>query len=293
MANKRLGRGLDSIFGEDVNALIEEIQSGKDGYKQIEIDIDSIRPNPYQPRKVFDDKALKELSESIKEHGIFSALIVRKSINDGYELIAGERRLRAAKIAKLKTVPCVVVDFNDTQMMEVSLLENIQRENLNPIEEAVAYKNIMDKLNYTQEKLSHRVGKTREYVANILRLLNLPKSVQDLVIENKITMSHARPLLGLDDEDLIYDLALKIIDNKMSVRDVERMVKEFSGKTSAKVKKKEDPNLNYVRSLFENKLQTKVKISTKKIEISYNDIHDLNRILEILGVVEDGNIKTE
>ena len=199
---KRLGRGLEAIFGDDISNLLEEIQEGGDGKRQIEVNVDEIRPNPFQPRKEFDEKSLKELSDSIKEHGIFTALIVRKSVT-GYEIIAGERRWRAAKMANLSTVPCVVYEFDDSQMMEISILENIQREDLNPIEEATAYKNLMDRLGYTQEKLAKRVGKTREYCANMLRLLNLPKSVQDLVVNKELTMSHARPLLSLNNDDMI------------------------------------------------------------------------------------------
>ncbi len=284
---KRLGRGLEAIFGEDVTALISDIEEGNEGSRQVEIKIDQIKPNPYQPRKTFEEKALKELSESIKEHGIFTALIVRKGIK-GYELIAGERRWRAAKMANLETVPCVVVDFSDSQMMEISILENIQRENLNSIEEAAAYKNLMEKLEYTQEKLAKRVGKTREYIANILRLLNLPKAVQDLIVNNKLTMSHARPLLGLNNSDLIYDVALKIIDEKLSVRQVEKLVKEINetNKPHKKKEKETDPNLVYVKDLIENKLQTKVSVDNKQVVIKYNDDNDLNRILEILGIIE-------
>ncbi|NLC97045.1 MAG: ParB/RepB/Spo0J family partition protein [Erysipelotrichaceae bacterium] len=284
---KRLGRGLEAIFGNDVTALLDEIQEGSDGKRQVEININDIRPNPFQPRKQFDEKSLKELSDSIKEHGIFTALIVRKSFQ-GYEIIAGERRWRAAKIAKLATVPCVVYEFTDAQMMEISILENIQREDLNPIEEAMAYKNLMDKLDYTQEKLAKRVGKTREYCANILRLLNLPKSVQDLVINKKLTMSHVRPLLALDNEEMIYDIALKIIDEKMSVRQVEKLVKELDP-SKALVKKKEkeiDPELKYVEELLEKKLQTNVNVDKKQVVIKYNDVNDLNRILDILGIIE-------
>ncbi len=284
---KRLGRGLEAIFGNDINSLLDDIQEGSEGKRQIEISVDEIRPNPFQPRKEFDEKALKELSESIKEHGIFTALIVRKSVK-GYELIAGERRWRAAKMAKLSSVPCVVYDFSDAQMMEISILENIQREDLNPIEEAIAYKNLMDKLDYTQEKLAKRVGKTREYCANILRLLNLPKSVQDLVVSKKLTMSHARPLLTLENDDMMYDVALKIIDDKMSVRQVEKFIKDLDPRKALNKKKIKDvdPNLVYVENLFMDKLQTKVSVDNKQILIKYNDVDDLNRILDLLGFIE-------
>ncbi|HCY06330.1 MAG TPA: chromosome partitioning protein ParB [Erysipelotrichaceae bacterium] len=284
---KRLGRGLEAIFGDDISNLLEEIQEGGDGKRQIEVNVDEIRPNPFQPRKEFDEKSLKELSDSIKEHGIFTALIVRKSVT-GYEIIAGERRWRAAKMANLSTVPCVVYEFDDSQMMEISILENIQREDLNPIEEATAYKNLMDRLGYTQEKLAKRVGKTREYCANMLRLLNLPKSVQDLVVNKELTMSHARPLLSLNNDDMIYDVALKIIDEKMSVRQVEKLMKDLDPNKALKKKKIKviDPNLKYVEDLFRDKLQTKVSVDNKQIIIKYSDVDDLNRILDLLGVIE-------
>ncbi|NLP22239.1 MAG: ParB/RepB/Spo0J family partition protein [Erysipelotrichaceae bacterium] len=284
---KRLGRGLEAIFGDDISNLLEEIQEGGDGKRQIEVNVDEIRPNPFQPRKEFDEKSLKELSDSIKEHGIFTALIVRKSVT-GYEIIAGERRWRAAKMANLSTVPCVVYEFDDSQMMEISILENIQREDLNPIEEANAYKNLMDRLGYTQEKLAKRVGKTREYCANMLRLLNLPKSVQDLVVNKELTMSHARPLLSLNNDDMIYDVALKIIDEKMSVRQVEKLMKDLDPNKALKKKKIKviDPNLKYVEDLFRDKLQTKVSVDNKQIIIKYSDVDDLNRILDLLGVIE-------
>ncbi|MCF0115936.1 MAG: ParB/RepB/Spo0J family partition protein, partial [Erysipelotrichaceae bacterium] len=186
-----LGKGLSSIFGaevEDVEAFIGSIENGSvdAGQKQVEIELTKIRPNPYQPRKTFDEKALKELAESIKEHGIFTPILVRKSVQ-GYEIIAGERRHRAAKLAGLTKVPCMVVEFNDTQMMEIALLENIQRENLNPIEEALAYQNLIQRLGYTQEQLAQRVGKSREYIANLMRLLKLPLPVQELVVKGKLT----------------------------------------------------------------------------------------------------------
>ncbi len=285
--DKRLGRGLDAIFGNDVNALLDEIQEGNDGKRQLEISIKEIRPNPYQPRKTFDEKALKELSESIKEHGIFTALIVRKSVQ-GYELIAGERRWRAAKLAGLKEVPCVVVDFSDEQMMEISILENIQRENLNPIEEALAYRNLVDKLGYTQEQLAKRVGKTREYCANMLRLVNLPQEIQGMIVSGKLTMSHARPLLSLDNEDDMLDFAGRIVSERLSVRDVERQVKNYNRADNLPKKKEAvDPNLSYVKEIMEKKLQTNVKVDKKQIVIKFSDTKDLNRILDILGLIDE------
>lgn len=280
-----LGQGLDSIFGSDVSALIDSIEASNE-HSANEIDITSIRPNPYQPRKTFDEKALNELTESIKEHGIFTPILVRKSVG-GYEIIAGERRYRAAKKAKLETVPCIIVDFNDDQMMEIAILENVQRENLNPIEEALGYKNLMDKLGYTQEILAKRVGKSREYCANILRLLKLPQEVQEYVAKGKLSLGHVRPLITIDDENKVCEIADKIIENKMSVREVEKYIKELNGNKKVIKEKKVDPNLLAVSKHMEEKLQTKVVVDNKNIIISYHDVKDLNRILELLNCIEE------
>lgn len=287
-----LGKGLSSIFGaevSDVEAFIGSIENGSidAGQKQVEIDHSKIRPNPYQPRKNFDEKALKELAESIKEHGIFQPILLRKSVQ-GYEIIAGERRWRAAKLAGLKTVPSIVVEFNDTQMMEIALLENIQRENLNAIEEAMAYQNLIQRLGYTQEELAKRVGKSREYIANLMRLLKLPLPVQELVVKGKLTTGHVRPLVTLDDEDEMYDIALKIMDEKMSVRDVEKYIKTLGDKpTNKKKEKKKNPAYAYVESIMQQKLQTQVTVKPKQIIINYVDVDDMNRILDLIGCIEE------
>lgn len=198
----RLGKGLNSIFGQDVSKVLEDIQNGDvktEKQEQTKINIDQIRPNPYQPRKVFDDTALQELSQSIKQHGVFTPILVKKSIQ-GYDLIAGERRLRASKLAGMSDIPAIIVDLNDQEMMEIALLENIQRENLNGIEEAKAYEQLIQRLNYTQEQLANRVGKSREHITNTLRLLKLPEDVQEYVVQKKLSMGHVRALIGLKDE---------------------------------------------------------------------------------------------
>lgn len=288
--SKRLGKGLDAIFGENIESVLEDIQKGNSehGSKKSEIDIKEIRPNPYQPRKVFDETKIQELAQSIKEHGVFTPVLVRKSVQ-GYELIAGERRVRASKEAKLKTIPAIVLDFTEEQMMEISLLENIQRENLNAIEEAAAFQRLIERMGYTQEKLAERVGKSREYVANLLRLLKLPKSIQQLVSENQVSMGHVRPLITLEDEGMAYDIATKIIDEGLSVRAVEKLVKEAKAKPgkTTKEEKVKNHNLVYVEEIMQGKLQTKVKLDSHSITISYNDTKDLNRILEILGCIEE------
>lgn len=285
-----LGKGLNSIFGQDVEQYLDDIQNNAaeaPGRREVELPIEEIRPNPYQPRKEFDKKALEELSESIKTHGIFTPLLVRKSVS-GYDLITGERRLRAAKMAGLKTVPAIQVEFTEEQMMEIAILENVQREDLNPIEEAAAYESLIQKLGYTQEKLAERVGKSREYCANIMRLLKLPEDVQSMVVNKELTMSHVRPLLSLNDEEEIFDAAEKIKKNKMSVREVEAYVRDVNGGGQKKPKKKEkDPMIRDLEIQLSEKLGTQVVFSKKNFTISYHDTDDLNRILELIGCLDE------
>jgi ParB family chromosome partitioning protein len=299
MAEKKhtgLGKGLTSIFGTDVEQFLDDIQNNSTeaevpGRREVEIPVGEIRPNPYQPRKEFDPKALEELADSIRTHGIFTPLLVRKSVS-GYDLIAGERRLRAAKLAGLESVPAIAVEFTEEQMMEISILENVQREDLNPIEEASAYESLVKKLGYTQEKLAERVGKSREYCANMMRLLNLPSEVQDMVVAKKLTMSHVRPLLGLKDEEEIYDAAMKVIHDHMSVREVEKYVHELNGtpKKVQKIDKRDDrdPMIRDLETRLSEKLGTQVSVSKKNITIAYGSTDDMNRILEILHCLDEG-----
>lgn len=288
--NQALGRGLDSIFGSDVEAVLDDIQnnsSNESGMHTIEIPVDEIRPNPYQPRKEFDKKALNELADSIKVHGIFTPLLVRKALS-GYDLLAGERRLRAAKMAGLDKVPAIEMDFTEEEMMELSLLENIQREDLNPIEEAIAYESLVSRLGYTQERLAKRVGKSREYCANMLRLLNLPSEVQDMVSNKELTMGHVRPLLSLKDEGMMYDAACYIKDHNMSVREVEQYVKELKGEgKKPKVKPVKNAEILDLERQLSSRLDTKVAVNGKKLTIKFRNTDDLNRILEILGCLEE------
>lgn len=286
-----LGKGLGNIFGQDVEKVLDDIQNNAlevPGRREVIIPVNEIRPNPYQPRKEFDEASLNELADSIRTHGIFTPLLVRKSVS-GYDLITGERRLRAAKIAGLETVPAISVDFTDEQMMEIAILENVQRENLNPIEEAVAYDSLIKKLGYTQEKLAERVGKSREYCANTLRLLKLPSEVQQLVIDKKLAMGHVRPLLGLRDEDEIYEAAKYVMKNKMSVREVEEYVRELNGneKKPQKKDKTKDPMIRDLEVRMSEKFGTKVNVGSRTINIRFSDTDDLNRILEIMGCIEE------
>lgn len=285
--NKKLSKGLDAIFGGDIGTLIEDIEKNSSSSEQSFIALSEIRANPYQPRKVFDKEALEELASSIRTHGIFQPVILKKSIK-GYEIVAGERRCRAAKLAKLKEVPAIIVDFTDDQMMEIALLENIQRENLNAIEEAQAYQMMMERLKLTQDALAKRIGKSRSYITNTLRLLSLPKEIQDHVLTGKLSMGHARSLITLE-ETKAKTLAKRCIDESLSVRDVENIVKgiELSNSRKGKVKEEKPKEYIYVESLLRKKYRTKVKVDEKTVTFKYTDTKDLNRILELMGVIEE------
>ncbi len=284
-----LGRGLDSLFGTDVSELMNQIENGSQNFvstRQDEIPVDKIQPNPYQPRKEFDPKALEDLAQSIQEHGIFTPLLVIKRRTD-YQLVAGERRLRAAKMAHLEKVPVIIVDFSDEQMMEISLLENIQREDLSPLEEALGFQTLMNQLHYTQEKLAERVGKSRAYCANLLRLLKLPAEVQSLLKNQSLTVGHVRPLLALQDENEMIQLAHTMVREGLSVREAEkRCTKREKDKKAIHVKVKKDPQLMDIQNQMSRKLGTKVELSPKKISISYEDNEDLNRILSLLHCLD-------
>lgn len=277
--------GLESIFGSGLDSILNDIENGNSDHSAIELNIHEIKPNPYQPRKQFDEQKLKELSESIALHGVFTPILVKKSVS-GYELIAGERRMRAAKMANLETIPGIIVEFNDQQMMEIALLENIQREDLNAIEEANGYQKIIDNLHYTQEELANRIGKSREHVANMLRLLKLPKSIQSYVLTNELSMGHVRALLSVSDESQMLEIAKTAIKEKLSVRKVEELVKNL-GQSKPKPSKVEDPRYTELSNRLMNKFQTKVKLDEKQIVISYDNVEDLNRILEILDCLDE------
>lgn len=285
--NKKLGKGLDAIFGGDITSLIDDIEKNAPEFGQVSVSLDEVRPNPYQPRKLFDEEKLQELAVSIKEHGIFQPVILKQSIQ-GYEIVAGERRCRAAKIAGLTEVPAIVVEFTDQQMMEIALLENIQREDLNSIEEAKAYQQMMENLNLTQEDLGKRIGKSRSYIANTLRLLQLPEMIQNYVLEGKISMGHARCLITLPKERA-ESLAKRCIDEGLTVRDVENVVKgiELGNSRKDRPKVEKPKEYVYVEGLLRKKFRTKIKVDEKAVTIKYTDTKDLNRILELMGVIEE------
>ena len=249
MENKKraLGRGLEQLFNNenlDVAKLEQTIYETATNEEIIDIELSELRPNPYQPRKVFDDEALKELSASIKEHGVFQPIIIKKSIK-GYEIIAGERRVRASKLAGLDKIPAIIRNFTDEQMMEIALLENLQRENLTAIEEAYAYKAMIEKLSLTQDELSKKVGKSRSHLTNILGLLRLPKEVQQMIAESKLSMGHARALSKLEDEEKIKELANKIVNEKISVRNAEELTNQETHTHEIKKTPREKSNNEY------------------------------------------------
>ena len=284
---RALGKGLEQLFNNenlDLNSFEKTVYETASKEEIIEINLDELRVNPYQPRKIFNDEALRDLSESIKEHGVFQPIIVKKSIK-GYEIIAGERRVRASRLAGLTKIPAIIRNLNDEQMMEIALLENLQRENLSSIEEAIAYKSMIEKLSLTQDELAKKVGKSRSHVTNTLGLLRLPAEVQAMVANNQLSMGHARVLSKLENDEKIIEMAHEIVDKKIPVRELE----QESEKEVKKVKIERKPvnnDFKYVEELLREKLDTKVKIKDKKIEISFTNIADLNRILEVLNVRE-------
>jgi ParB family chromosome partitioning protein len=278
--SKGLGRGLNALFTQ-VDVTEEDVVT--------EADVIDLRPNPYQPRKHFDEEALGELTESIKQHGVIQPLIVRKSIR-GYEIIAGERRWRAAKQAGLAKVPIVVRDFSDEQMMEIALVENLQREDLNPMEIAHAYRKLMTQFSLTQEELADRVGKSRPHVANFLRLLSLPPELQEDVSRGTLSMGHARALLGVKDEELQKKLAEKVKKEQASVRQLEEWIQNLNraGEKKEKVKAKTviHPRIKHYEEVLQQVFSTPVRIKhgqkKGKIEIEYYSESELERLVELL-----------
>ena len=278
--NSKLGSGLEAIFGSDINSLLDDIQNGNEPEgvttSNTSLLLTDIKPNPYQPREIFDEEKLRELADSIKEHGVFTPVLVRRAA-DGYELVAGERRVKAAEMAGLTEIPAIIVDFDDDQMAEISLLENIQRENLTAIEEAKGYKTLIDRRGYTQEELGKRVGKSREHIANTLRLLVLPESVQKMVEEGTLTPGQVRPLITVDYED-IEKFAQKIAKENLSARSVERLIQEYRGNVTHNTPVISEAAKEYQKQL-RHYLQTRIKISNGKITINYVDENDLKRIV--------------
>jgi ParB family chromosome partitioning protein len=276
---KGLGKGLGAFFSNMEDDNEEVIQ---------ELNLKDLRPNPYQPRKNFDQEAIDELRASIEEHGILQPLVVRKSIK-GYEIVVGERRFRAAKDAKLETVPAVVRELSDQQMMEMAILENLQREDLNPIEEGLAYQTLMEKLSITQEEVAKRLGKSRPHIANHIRLLSLPPAIQELISSGKISMGHGRALLGLRQKAKLPAIVDKVVKENLNVRQLEKLIQllnENVPRETKKPEKKKDVFIAERESSLRERFGTTVNIKqTKnkgKIEIEFFTNEDLERILELL-----------
>ena len=283
-----LGKGLNALIPEEVsNNINSKKEKNKDGVALIDINL--IKNNNEQPRKLFDDEKILELAESIKHNGIIQPIILRK-VDSKYVIVAGERRWRAAKLIGIKEIPSIIMDLTDKQVMEISLIENIQRQDLNSIEEANAYKKLISEFNLTQEELSKRLGKSRTAITNTMRLLNLSEGVKQYLIEGVISEGHGRALLSINEANLQCEVAQKVIDDKLSVRELEKFIKDCKEKKVAKPHKKENEELNpYYKDITE-RLQgyfgTKVNISNKnnkgKIEIEYYSDEDLQRILDII-----------
>ena len=284
---KALGRGLEELFNNepmDYEKIEEKIIEESSNEEIVELPLSELRSNPYQPRKNFDESALQELANSIKEHGVFQPIIAKKSIK-GYEIIAGERRVKASIMAGKETIPAIIRDFSDQDMMEIALLENLQRENLNALEEALAYKKLLDELSLTQDALAKRLGKSRSHITNMLGLLTLPEEVKDMIMDGKLSMSHARVLSKIEDNEKVKELADKIIVDGLSVREVEELShNDVFEKKNTQVRHETKRNeYKVVEEELSEKFGTRVKIKNNKIEIQFVNPNDLNRILEIIG----------
>lgn len=283
---RALGRGLEELFSiEDINYgnLEEKIMETVHEEEIQELPLSELRVNPYQPRKTFNEESLNELAESIKEHGVFQPIIVKKSIK-GYEIVAGERRFRASKLVGKETIPAIVRNFTDEEMMEIAVLENLQRENLNAVDEANAYKTLMENLHLTQDQVSKRVNKSRSHITNLLGILSLPEDVLTLVKENKLSMGHARCLSKLSDIEKINELTKKVLEENLSVRELEAL--SSGNEIERKNKIVKSPKSNEYTSLEKELTEyygTKVKIANKKLIISFENNQDLNRILEMIN----------
>ncbi|HEY4623950.1 ParB/RepB/Spo0J family partition protein [Solibacillus sp. FSL R7-0668] len=276
-----LGKGIDALFREEAVHKEDQVQ---------QIAIAKILKNPFQPRKRFDEAAIEELAQSVHEHGIIQPIVVRKN-EKKYEIVAGERRYRAAKLAGLTEVPVIVRDFNEQQMMEVAILENLQREDLTPIEEAEAYNSLIVNLNFTQEDLAQRLGKSRPHIANLIRLLQLPEAIRELVNEGKLSMGHGRALLGLKNKRRIPEVANKVMKDHLNVRQLEKYIQDLNEAVSRETKKSNkdvhtQATESQLREYFGTQVQIKKAKNKGKIEIEFYSEDDLQRILEMLNLEE-------
>lgn len=275
---KGLGKGINALFPGESLATVETIEN---------LHLKSIQPNPYQPRKIFDDEAIQELCDSIKEHGILQPIIVRKK-GTLYEIVAGERRFRAAKLAGLDEIPAIVRDLTDEETMELAILENLQREDLTPIEEAEAYSKLMGNLKFTQEQLALRLGKSRSHIANHIRLLGLPEKVRDMVTDGRLSMGHGRTLLGLRKKTQIIPTADRVMKEGLNVRQLERLVQKLNEDVPREtpVEKKDlflQERESHLRDYFGTSVKIKKTKDKGKIEIEFFSEEDLERILDLLN----------
>lgn len=285
MSKKGLGSGLSH--------LIEQNMSANNQREVFDVSVGKIKPNPYQPRKTFDQKALEELSESIKENGLFQPILLRETLV-GYEIISGERRYRASKLAGLKTIPAIIYDYTDQQMMEVALVENIQREDLSIVEEARSYQSLIDNLGYTQEQLANKVGKSRSHVANIIRLLKLDEDILESVDKGLLSMGHVKVLITIDDKKRQHQIVDQIISQNLNVRQTEELANSAKGKSTIKVKQRranetvKSARNKRIETIVREKLGIQVIVTGEKkgsIEFKYNSPDELENLLEQLNLV--------
>ena len=291
MAKKGLGNGLNSLFNEeDIEEVTSEITKSSEGdIKKVRMSL--IEPNKKQPRRHFDEEKITALADSIKEHGLIQPIIITPSDNNMYKIVAGERRWRAAKKANLKEIPAVIRKYSEEQVAEIALIENLQRENLNPIEEAIVYNLLMDEFNLTQELISQRVGKSRSAIANSLRLLSLEDEIQKMLILGTLTSGHARAILSLDDKELRIALSKRIIEDNLNVRQAEALAKQLQNKKPQKKKSEKtayDIEIEKIQNTLSSAMGTKVRINHTakkgKIEIEYYGNEDLERVLGFFNI---------
>lgn len=285
-------RNIKDSKGETSQTQADSAKIEADENRVLYIDINDIKPNKDQPRKTFNEEKLKDLANSIKENGVIQPLIIRKAQN-GYELVAGERRWRAARIAEIKKVPCIIRNFDEKQNMIVAIIENMQRENLDPIEEALGLNEMIKRFEFTQEQVSNALGKSRAYIANSLRLLKLPEKIQNMIIEGRISAAHGRTIITIKDEKKQIEVCDKIIRNGLSVRAAERLTEKIKDDARPE-RKKRKPSVNAeiaavedeLRKIFGTKVNINGKASTGKIEIEYYSIDELNRLIDMLRGIE-------
>lgn len=293
---KGLGKGIDSLIQDHLMDLPQEKEKAE--HPDLYLKLSQVEPNRKQPRKNFDENAMEELTESIKQYGVIQPLIVRKK-DTYYEIIAGERRWRAAKMAGLKEIPVIIKDYTDEEIMEISLIENIQRENLNPIEEAMAYQRLIQEFHLKQEDVANKVSKSRAFITNTMRLLKLDKRVQNMLAEMLISSGHARALLSIEDGEVQYETAMKVYDEGLSVRDVEHLVKKIAAQTQREKENKSSLQTEQYKVIYENaenKLKTimgtRVNIRNKKdnkgkIEIEYYSLEELERLMDLFESIHE------